>query len=70
MNQTDLSKSYFNACERMHQYVTAFYDEYMHNDSGLPISDIESINKAIVDLRQSTNIELDLIRELSKEHNE
>jgi len=70
MNQTDLSKSYFNACERMHQYVTAFYDEYMHTEEGEPISDIDGINKAILELRKAMNIELDLIRELSKEHNE
>ena len=70
MNQPDLSKSYFNACERMHQYVTAFYDEYMHTEDGEPISDIEQINRAILELRQAMNIELDLIRELSKEYNE
>lgn len=69
MNQPDLSKSYFNACERMHQYVTAFYDEYMHTEDGEPISDIDQINIAILELRQAMNIELDLIRELSKEYN-
>lgn len=70
MNQTDLSKSYFNACERMHQYVTAFYDECMHDAKGEPINDLEYINKGIAELRQSMNIEIDLIRELSKEVNE
>ena len=54
----------------MHQYVTAFYDEYMHTEDGEPISDIDQINRAILELRQAMNIELDLIRELSKEYNE
>jgi cell division FtsZ-interacting protein ZapD len=70
MNQNGLSEAYYNACARMHEYVTAFYDEYMHTDEGQPVSDLETINKAIAELRQSMNIELDLIRELSKEHNE
>jgi len=54
----------------MHQYVTAFYDECMHDDKGEPINDLEYINKGIAELRQSMNIEIDLIRELSKEVNE
>jgi len=51
----------------MRQYVTAFYDEYMHTEEGEPISDLDRINQAILELRQAMNIELDLIREASKE---
>tara|TARA_R110000787_G_scaffold24066_3_gene68580 strand:- start:504 stop:668 length:165 start_codon:yes stop_codon:yes gene_type:complete len=54
----------------MHGYVTAFYDEHIHTEDGEPISDIDAINKAILELRQAMNIEIDLIRELSKEHKE
>jgi len=54
----------------MRFYVTAFYDEFMHTDEGEPISDAEGITKAILELRQSMNIEIDLIREIAKEYNE
>tara|TARA_R110002050_G_scaffold19216_2_gene55406 strand:+ start:1060 stop:1224 length:165 start_codon:yes stop_codon:yes gene_type:complete len=54
----------------MRHYVTAFYDESMHTDEGEPVESLEEVNKAILDLRQSTNIELDLIREAVKEYNE
>ena len=70
MNQNELSKLYFDASSRMRQYVTAFYDEFMHTEEGNPINDLDEINRAILELRQSMNIELDLIREAVKEHNE
>jgi hypothetical protein len=54
----------------MCHYVTAFYDEFMHTEEGNPINDLDEINRAILELRQSMNIELDLIREAVKEHNE
>jgi|TARA_R110000851_G_scaffold51635_1_gene122521 hypothetical protein len=54
----------------MHEYVTDFYDGYMHTEDGEPISDLDQINKAVLELRQAMNIEIDLIRELSKEHKE
>ena len=37
MNQTGLSETYYSACERMHSYVAAFYDEFMHTEEGEPI---------------------------------
>ena len=70
MNQSGLSETYYSACERMHSYVSAFYDEFMHTEEGNPINDLDEINRAILELRQSMNIELDLIREAVKEHNE
>tara|TARA_R110002020_G_scaffold419094_1_gene628335 strand:+ start:210 stop:380 length:171 start_codon:yes stop_codon:yes gene_type:complete len=54
----------------MHSYVSAFYDEFMHTEDGEPISNPEQIAKAIFTLRQSMNIEIDLVRELAKEYNE
>jgi hypothetical protein len=54
----------------MHTYVTAFYDEFMHTEDGEPISNPEEIAKAIFTLRQSMNLEIDLVRELAKEYNE
>ena len=70
MKQSGLSEMYYNACERMHRYVAAYYDESMHNESGEPISNIDDINKGVSELRQAMNIEIDLIREVSKEYNE
>jgi|TARA_R110000824_G_scaffold317556_2_gene504752 hypothetical protein len=54
----------------MHEYVAAYYDEFMHTEEGGPINNLDEINKAIFVLRQSMNIELDLIREVAKEYNE
>ena len=68
MNQNELSKIYFDASQRMRYYVTAFYDESMHTEEGEPVESLEEINKAILELRQSTNIELDLVREAVKEY--
>ena len=34
MKQSGLSEMYYNACERMHRYVAAYYDESMHNEAG------------------------------------
>lgn len=51
----------------MRYYVTAFYDESIHTEEGEPVDDLDEINHAILELRQATNIELDLIREASKE---
>ena len=70
MNQNELSEQYCWACIRMREYVTAFYDEFMHDEDGEPISDKDKINRAILELRQAMNIELDLIRESAKEYNE
>jgi|TARA_R110000744_G_scaffold57615_1_gene120865 hypothetical protein len=67
MNRKELSKLYFDATVRMRYYVTAFYDENMHTEEGEPIDDLDEINQAILELRQATNIELDLVREASKE---
>tara|TARA_R100000773_G_scaffold43580_1_gene42361 strand:- start:37 stop:204 length:168 start_codon:yes stop_codon:yes gene_type:complete len=51
----------------MREHVTAFYDEFMHDEEGSPITDTDKINRAILDLRQAMNIELDLVREAAKE---
>jgi cell division FtsZ-interacting protein ZapD len=53
----------------MREHVTAFYDEFMHTEEGEPIRDKDKINRAILELRQAMNIELDLIREAAKESN-
>ena len=70
MNQEELSEQYYDASHRMRWYVTAFYDEFMHTEDGEPIADKDKINRAILELRQAMNIELDLIREAAKEYKE
>jgi hypothetical protein len=70
MIQKKLSEQYYDASYRMHGYVTAFYDEFMHTEDGEPITDKDKINRAILELRQAMNIELDLIREAAKEYKE
>ena len=67
MTKNELSEQYCKACVRMREHITAFYDEFMHDEEGSPITDTDKINRAILDLRQAMNIELDLIREAAKE---
>jgi hypothetical protein len=67
MTKNELSEQYSNACVRIREHVTAFYDEFMHDNDGDPITDTDKINKAILELRQAMNIELDLVREAAKE---
>lgn len=69
MTENELSEQYCDACVRMRWYITAFYDEFMHDEDGEPIIDKDKINRAILNLRQAMNIELDLIREAAKEQN-
>jgi len=53
----------------MREHVTAYYDDFMHDEQGEPITDKDKIDRAILELRQAMNIELDLIREAAKEIN-
>ena len=69
MTKEELSWQYCKACVRMRKQVTAYYDDFMHDEKGEPITDTEKINRAILELRQAMNIELDLIREAAKEIN-
>ena len=69
MTKDELSWQYCTACARMRQHITAYYDEFMHDEDGEPIQDTDKINRAILELRQAMNIELDLIREAAKERN-
>ena len=67
MTKDEITWQYCKACTRMRQYITAYYDEFMHDEDGEPITDTDKINRAILELRQAMNIELDLIREAAKE---
>ena len=67
MTKDELSWQYCGAWVRLREHVTAFYDEFMHDEGGEPITDTDKINRAILELRQAMNIELDLIREAAKE---
>ena len=67
MTKDELSWQNCKVCVRMRQHITAYYDEFMHDEDGEPITDTDKINRAILELRQAMNIELDLIREAAKE---
>ena len=56
MTKDELSWQYCKACVRMREHITAYYDEFMHDEDGEPITDTDKINRAILDLRQAMNI--------------
>ena len=67
MTKDELSWQYCKACVRMREHITAYYDEFMHDEDGEAITDTVKINRAVLELRQAMNIELELIREAAKE---
>lgn len=69
MEKFDLSERYFEAFERMHYNLSEIL-EMLHTEDGDPISDPEVVGDIVITLRQYLNLEMDLIRELSKEFNE
>jgi len=68
MERSDLSERYFEAFERMHYNLSEIL-EMLHDENGEPIDDPETVSDIVVTLRQYLNLEMDLIKELSKEFN-
>ncbi len=66
MERSDLSERYFEAFERMHYNLSEIL-EMLHDDNGDAINDPETVSDIVVTLRQYLNLEMDLIKELSKE---
>lgn len=66
MERSDLSERYFEAFERMHYNLSEIL-EMLHDDNGDAINDPEIVSDIVVTLRQYLNLEMDLIKELSKE---
>ena len=66
MERSELSERYFEAFERMHYNLSEIL-EMLHDDNGDAINDPEIVSDVVVTLRQYLNLEMDLIKELSKE---
>lgn len=69
MDKKDLSERYFSAFERMHYNLSEIL-EMLHDQGGDPLYDPELVSDIVVTLRQYLALEMDLIKELSKEYNE
>ena len=69
MGISDVSKTYFVACDMIHNLTTELY-ESLHNDDGEPITDTESIRSLIKTSKSKLYQELDLIPETTIEYNE
>ena len=67
MNNSAVSETYFQACERIHNAADMLY-ESLHEDEGGAITDLDEVLKKIKDFRDWVNIEIDLVREICKEH--
>ena len=65
----ELSELFQGACQRMHTATTNLY-EVLHGDDGLPITDKELVASKITEWRQGVNIEVDLIRQSVRAHEE
>lgn len=69
MKRSRLSQLFFIACDRIHQAVDDLY-ECIHDETGSPIHDSESIEEALAELKTAVYHELDLIKSAVDEHTE
>ena len=67
MNKNKVSETYFIACERIHDAADMLY-ESLHNDDGNAVTEFNEVLNKIKDFRDWVNIEIDLVREACKEH--
>jgi hypothetical protein len=65
----DLSKTYADACGRMHQAATDLY-ERLHTNDGDPKDNLEHVLTAVNEYKRWVLIEVDLVREACRERNE
>jgi hypothetical protein len=69
MERSEVSKTYFVACDMIHDFSNDLY-ESLHDDNGSPITDTDTV-KGIIKLSKSKLYqELDLITEVTIEYNE
>jgi hypothetical protein len=69
MKRSRLSQLFFIACDRIHQAVDDLY-ESIHDETGSPVRDSESIEEALAELKTAVYHELDLIKSAVDEHTE
>ena len=67
MDKNKLSERYFDAFDRMY-YNLSEVVEMLHDEEGDPISDPEVVGDIVTTLKQYIALEMDLIKELSKEY--
>tara|TARA_R100001198_G_C5210013_1_gene195755 strand:+ start:856 stop:1071 length:216 start_codon:yes stop_codon:yes gene_type:complete len=67
MDKNELSERYFDAFDRMY-YNLSEVVEMLHDEEGDPISDPEIVGNIVTTLKQYIALEMDLIKELSKEY--
>ena len=67
MNNSDVSETYFKACERIHNAADMLY-ESLHEDDGEALTELEDVLIQIKSFRDWVNIEIDLVREICKEY--
>ncbi len=69
MDEKELSERYFDAFDRMY-YNLSEVVEMLHDEKGNPISDPEIVGDIATTLKQYIALEMDLIKELSKEYSD
>ena len=67
MNNSTVSKTYFQACERINDAADMLY-ESLHEEEGEALTELEDVLVQIKSFRDWVNIEIDLVREICKEH--
>lgn len=67
MDKNKLSERYFDAFDRIY-YNLSEVVEMLHDEEGDPISDPEVVGDIVTTLKQYIALEMDLIKELSKEY--
>ena len=67
MKNSDVSETYFKACERIHTAADMLY-ESLHEDDGEALTELGDVLIQIKSFRDWVNIEIDLVREICKEY--
>tara|TARA_R110002167_G_scaffold134254_3_gene319716 strand:- start:404 stop:625 length:222 start_codon:yes stop_codon:yes gene_type:complete len=67
MKNSTVSETYFKACERIHDAADMLY-ESLHKDDGDALTELDDVLIEIKSFRDWVNIEIDLVREICKEH--
>lgn len=69
-SKDNLYRSFFVACDRIHSLVSDMYEKLHDVDVEDNQSSTEEVSEIISEFRNGLNIEIDMIRELVKQHNE
>ena len=67
MEISKLSELYFIACNRVHEVIDDLY-EALHEETGVPIRELEGVEEAMDGVRAAVYQELDLIRSAVSEY--